>query len=234
MSSSSSAPPGPIGGNPPRLPRLPPDDVLRRRVKAEIRKRIRGLRKTTPASACSERSARIVAALAGLDAVRDAKTVALFWPIEERHEVDLRALDASLRERGARVAYPAIHDTGEMIFGFVDDVRAMEPHPLGFLAPHMPIEAADVATDLDVIVVPAVAIDPAGHRIGYGAGYYDRALAAHPRSVTIGVAYDFQLIVEVPACDGDVRVGWIVTDRRVLRASEDEAPAPPLGDPWAT
>src|SRR5580700_9377105 len=102
--------------------RLPPDDVLRQRVKAEIRKRLRGLRKTTPLAACSERSALIVERLEGLDALRTAKSVALFWPIEDRHEVDLRDLDARLRARGVRVAYPTILETHEMIFCFVDDV----------------------------------------------------------------------------------------------------------------
>jgi 5-formyltetrahydrofolate cyclo-ligase len=218
----------------PKLSRLPPDDVLRRRVKAEIRKRMRGLRKTTPESACKERSGLLTGRLIELDALRSVKTIALFWPMEERHEVDLRAADEALRARGIRIAYPTILETGEMVFGFVDDVHTMEPHPMGFLAPKAPVAAAMLATQLDAIVVPAIAIDPLGHRIGYGAGYYDRALAAHPRAVTVGVAFDFQLIPEVPATDTDVRVGWILTDRRVLRASEEASPALPLGAPWPT
>src|SRR5580658_2364531 len=92
---------------------LPPDAILRQRVKAEIRKRQRGLRKTTPASACAERSTRIVERLEELPAVRAAGKVALFWPIEERHEVDLRSFDALLRARGVLVAYPAILPTQE-------------------------------------------------------------------------------------------------------------------------
>jgi 5-formyltetrahydrofolate cyclo-ligase len=221
MSSPSSEPKG-----------LAPDDVLRLRVKAGIRKRLRGLRKTTPATACAERSARIALQLEGLDVVRAAKTVALFWPMEERHEVDLRALDASLRARGVRVAYPTVTDGGEMVFRFVADVREMTEHSLGFLAPSAD-EEIDVPAVLDVIVAPAIAIDPTGHRIGYGAGHYDRALAAHA-GATIGVAFDFQLIPEVPATEGDVPVHWIVTDRRVLRASPEAALVPAPGDPWGT
>ena len=199
---------------------LPPEDVLRVRVKGEIRKRLRGLRKTTPAAACAERSARIVLRLSDLDPVRVARSVALFWPIEDKHEVDLRPLDASLRARGAEVAYPTVIESGEMIFRFVADPGAMEEHPLGFRAPSDDSPKADA---LDVIIVPAIALDPTGQRIGYGAGYYDRALAAHPRAVTVGVAYDFQLIPEVAATSRDVPVQWVVTDRRVLRASPDAA-----------
>jgi 5-formyltetrahydrofolate cyclo-ligase len=211
---------------------LPPDDVLRLRVKAEIRKRLRGLRKTTPASACAERSARIVERLEGMDAIRAAKSVALFWPIEERHEVDLRALDASLRARGVRVAYPTILESQAMIFRYVDDPSQMLMHDLGFVAP-APAEEGEEARGLDVIVAPAIAIDPAGHRIGYGAGYYDRALA-QAEAVTIAVAYDFQLIVEVPATASDVPVQWIVTDRRVMAASNESASAPAPGGSWET
>jgi 5-formyltetrahydrofolate cyclo-ligase len=203
---------------------LPPEEVLRLRVKAELRKRMRGLRKTTPSAACAERSALIVRHLEGLGPVASAHRVALFWPIEEKHEVDLRPLDASLRARGARVAYPTVLDSGEMIFRFASDPAAMDDHALGFRAPADDCPRAD---SLDVIVVPAIALDPTGHRIGYGAGYYDRALGARDGVVTVGVAFDFQLIPEVAATSHDVPVDWIVTDRRVLRASRDAALAGP-------
>ena len=65
------------------------------RAKAELRKRLRALRATTPESACAERSARIVTALESMPELVSAKRVALFWPIVARHEVDLRPLDAS-------------------------------------------------------------------------------------------------------------------------------------------
>jgi 5-formyltetrahydrofolate cyclo-ligase len=197
---------------------LAAEDVLRFKVKAELRKRLRGLRRTAPLEACQERSAAIVARLAALDVVTNAKRVALFWPIVERHEVDLRALDESLRARGVRVAYPAIDpDTGDMTFRFVDDVAALEERGYGFSEP-----AADapVATELDVIVVPAIAVDPTGHRIGYGAGYYDRTIPKFsPPAVAVAVAYDWQLVVEVPATEGDVRCALVVTDTRTLDAS---------------
>ncbi len=149
-----------------------------------------------------------------------AQSVALFWPIEEKHEVDLRPLDASLRDRGAEVAYPTILESGEMVFRFVSDPTGMEEHALGFRSP---ADDWPGASELDVIVVPAIALDPTGQRIGYGGGYYDRALAAHRGATTIGVAYDFQLVPEVSATSGDVPVEWVVTDRRAFRASADAA-----------
>jgi 5-formyltetrahydrofolate cyclo-ligase len=200
---------------------FPPEqeELLRRRAKAELRKRLRGLRRTVPAASCDERSTRIVERLLGLEPITRARGVSLFWPMTERHEVDLRALDARLRALGIRVAYPAVDpETHAMTFRFVSAPEAMVDAGGGLFEPgaHEPVAAKD---DLDAIVVPALALDSRGHRIGYGAGYYDRTLPAFALpAVTVGVAFDFQLLAEVPATDGDVAVDWIGTDARVLRA----------------
>jgi 5-formyltetrahydrofolate cyclo-ligase len=198
----------------------PPDAYVRRRVKAELRKRMRGVRKTAPLEACRERSAQIVKRIESLAVVKAARSAALFWPIEERHEVDLRALDASLRARRAKVCYPAIDpDNGVMTFRFVDDVTLLAEQGYGFREP--PNDAKEARPgEVDIVVVPAIALDPAGHRIGYGAGYYDRTLPRFvPPGVSIGVAYDYQLIAEVPALESDIAVGWVVTDTRVIEVS---------------
>lgn len=196
---------------------LAPEAIIRLKVKAELRKRLRGVRRTAPLEACQERSRAIVARLEALDAVARASRVALFWPIEERHEVDLRELDAHLRARGASVAYPTIDpETGDMTFRFVDDPSALEERGYGFREPS---PEAPEATTLDAVVVPAIGVDPTGHRIGYGVGYYDRTLPRFaPPAVAVVVAYDWQLLSEVPATEHDVRCAWVVTDTRTLDA----------------
>ena len=195
----------------------PPPGYYEHRAKIELRKRLRGLRNTTPAGACDARSQRIVERLLTLDALTRATRVALFWPIVARHEVDLRALDEALRARGARVAYPAIDpETNAMTFRFVPAVADLEVQGYGFAEP---AADAEEATLLDAVLVPALALDSRGHRLGYGAGYYDRTLPRFcPPAVSIGVAYDFQLLVELPVTEGDVPCDWIVTDTRVLAA----------------
>src|SRR5688500_15270620 len=101
--------------------------VLRRRAKAVLRQRARALRNTIPSSAIKERSARIVSALLAMPEIAGAGSVALFYPIEGRNEVDLRELDAALRLRGARIAYPTIdEETRVMTFRFVAEMEAME------------------------------------------------------------------------------------------------------------
>jgi len=75
--------------------------------------------------------------------------------------------------------------------------------------------------ELDVVIVPALAARSDGHRIGYGAGYYDRALR-ETGVLKVGVVFDFQLVPEVPAMAGDVALDWVVTDKtRAPRRSRD-------------
>ncbi|HSN99045.1 MAG TPA: 5-formyltetrahydrofolate cyclo-ligase [Candidatus Nanopelagicales bacterium] len=189
---------------------------LRRRAKAELRKRARALRSTVPRDAILARSARIQRALEDLPELASASRIALFYPIEGRNEVDLIALDARLRARGARIAYPTIDpDTGLMTFRFVPDLEAMQEQGYGFREPS-PTE--EEATTLDVIITPCLQVDPQGHRLGYGAGYYDRTLPRFcPPALALAVAFDFQLISEVPATPTDVPVSVVVTDARIFR-----------------
>ena len=206
------------------------EDVLRRRVKAELRKRMRGLRGALPASACAQRSARISERLMSLERFARARAVALFWPMARRREVDLRALDARLRLTGVRVAYPAVDaQSRDLVFRFVADPEAMiEDSTQPEVAPQLrgiglrepsPHEPEALPGEIDAIVVPALVVDPTGHRIGYGAGYYDRALPRFvPPATSIAVAFDFQLLVEVPATEGDVRAEYVVTDARTIHA----------------
>ncbi|APR87547.1 5-formyltetrahydrofolate cyclo-ligase [Minicystis rosea] len=192
--------------------------AYRYQAKSLLRKRARQLRNSIPAAAIAKRSARIAEQLEALPTVVAAQTIALFWPIEGRNEVDLTALDGRLRAQGKRIAYPSIDpDTRVMTFRFVDDPTAMEERGLGFDEPD---PAAEEATALDVVVVPALQVDVRGHRIGYGAGFYDRTLPRFaPPGVAIAVAYAFQLISEVPVTEGDVPVSMIVTDEKVIEAS---------------
>lgn len=197
-----------------------PDAVkmLARRAKAELRKRARALRNTIPTSAIAERSANIQTRLESLPSFQNAKRVALFWPIEGRNEVDLRPLAKRIAERGVSVAFPSIDpETRAMTFRFPPNPEAMEERGLGFAEPAY---NDPEAKEIDVVIVPALGVDAAGNRIGYGAGYYDRTLPRFcPPAIAIAVAFDFQLLVEVPITEGDVPVAMVVTDTRLFTGS---------------
>lgn len=190
--------------------------ALRHRMKAELRRRLRAVRQNLGESAWAERSRALVDALDALEPVASARRVALFFPIVERREVDLRELDARLRARGAQVAYPAIDpDTDVMTFRVTRGPGDLEERGFGFAEP--PPDAPE-ATALDVVVVPALAVDPSGQRLGYGRGYYDRALPrVAPPAFTVAVAFDWQVVIELPVTEGDVAVDAVLTDARRLR-----------------
>lgn len=187
---------------------------LRRRAKIELRKRLRGVRKNLPSASVEQHSRDIVEALLAHEAMRDAKHVALFFPIVARKEVDLRALDAHLRGRGAEVSYPHIDPaTKRMTFRRTGSTDELEERGFGFAEPSPDAPEAEA---LDVIVVPALALDPEGRRLGYGAGYYDRTVPRYaPPARTLGVVFHFQLLVEVPTSATDVPIDVVITERGV-------------------
>jgi 5-formyltetrahydrofolate cyclo-ligase len=80
-----------------------------------------------------------------------------------------------------------------------------------------PTDGAEVAPEW--LLVPLLAFDRAGRRLGYGGGYYDRTLAALPRAVAIGVAYAAQEMQEVPAGPTDVRLARIATEMGVVQCA---------------
>lgn len=194
------------------------EELLRFKAKAVLRQRASALRRTIPMEAIIERSRLICERVANLPEVIGARSVALFYPMENKHEVDLRPLDKVLRDRNARVAYPTIDgETRVMTFRFTHALSDVIPREMMFAEPP---HDAEEATALDVIVVPALQVDGSGNRIGYGAGFYDRTLVRYlPGATAIIVAFDFQLISEVPVTKGDVACPFVITDKRVLRAS---------------
>jgi len=147
---------------------------------------------------------------AGLLAVEPGQMVAGFWPM--RSEVDIRPLMFALREKGARLALPAILDKTTIVFREL--VRGAQMIDMGF-GTAGPGQEAEVL-DPSLMLVPLAAFDGRGHRIGYGAGYYDRAIARlieqgmKPRLV--GVAFDCQRVNAVPDEAHDVALDTVLTE----------------------
>jgi len=130
------------------------------------------------------RSAAIVAKIRQASFFLDAKLVALYYPIN--HEVDLRALFKSDK----RIALPKIVD-GEMHFIEIDSFTDLETSRFGIKEP---IKGPIVDDEIDLLLVPSIAIDKENYRIGYGKAYFDRYLAKHKTKHKYGIIYDFQLV----------------------------------------
>ena len=117
---------------------------------------------------------------------------------------------------GKRVALPRVVGD-ELQLHFVDSDTVLVEGAFSVREP--PETAAQVQPEeVDFALVPALAVDPRGYRIGYGGGYYDKLIPRLGHACTCAVAYDFQLISEVPELPFDVAVDLVVTDERVIRA----------------
>lgn len=137
-------------------------------------------------------------------------TVSGFWPM--RSEVDVRPLMFALRELGGRLCLPAILDKETIVFREL--VRGAPLIDMGFGTAGPGPEAEILQPTL--MLVPLAAFDRRGHRIGYGAGYYDRAIAklqAGPRPPRlIGIAFDCQEVERVPDEAHDVVIPEFLTE----------------------
>jgi|GEM_PF-94357 len=217
-----------------------PEDLrleLARRAKKQIRARMKALRGSFPAAALAQRSERIAERLRTLEVFAKARSVALFWPMLERGEVDLRILVGECLARDVRVFFPFM-ERGETKTrtGFRQALSHDDLAEQGnsFWEPRAQLPEA-VRGDVDVVLVPALAADAHGHRIGYGAGYYDATLGdVAPPAAVVVVAYDFQLLAELPTEAHDVAANWVVTESRTLEAGLPTplGPQNPLAGRW--
>jgi 5-formyltetrahydrofolate cyclo-ligase len=182
--------------------------------KAQLRERLRQQRLALEPGVASAMSEGIAGRLELLAARH--RHVALFWPMLERREVDLRGLAAALQRWGKQVYLPWLPEgRAEVaaVFRLLGDAQALVTHRLGFLQPS---EDAPQAGPLDLIVAPALAATRRGQRLGYGAGHYDRALATFGSAETVAVVYDVEVLEALPTEEHDRRVDWVVSERRVL------------------
>ncbi|MBP2550104.1 5-formyltetrahydrofolate cyclo-ligase [Neorhizobium galegae] len=153
----------------------------------------------------------------GSAALRDEAfaVVSGFLPI--RSEADIRPLLSTLRQSGARIALPVILDKETIVFREL--LPGAELVPMGFGTYGPGPEAA--VLDPDLMLVPLAAFDGKGQRIGYGGGYYDRAIdRLHRKGLSprlIGIAFDCQEVASVPAETHDVRLHAVLTESGLRR-----------------
>ena len=187
--------------------------LLRQRAKLALRNRMRMVREAIPSSACEARSAEIAKRLLLLEEFDRASTVLAFAPI--RNEVRTRSSMQAAWAAGKHVALPRVVED-ELTLRRVDAQTVLIEGAFGVSEPPEDTPSVE-ASEVDFALVPALAVDPRGYRIGYGGGYYDRLIPQLRNARTCVVAYDFQLISEVPELPFDVAVDLVVTDERVIR-----------------
>lgn len=170
-----------------------------------LRKQIRAQLKMLSADEAERQANSVFAQIEGMDGFRRARVLLAFWSLPD--EVHTHTFVARWAEK-KRVLLPVMVGEG------------LELREFGGLAALQTSNAFGVAepltgglvhpSEVDFAIVPGLAFDAAGHRLGRGKGYYDRLLPQLQRALTVGVGYSFQLLEHVPAEPHDVAVGGVV------------------------
>ncbi len=183
-------------------------------AKEALRARMLAVRAAVPPAERAAASRAIVERLAGLPAWERARTVVLHAPLGA--EVDVSELARRGAAEGKRVAWPRLRDGGRSMEIACCSAAELVPGPARALEPP-PSSPALPLRDVDLVVVPGVAFDAAGGRLGRGRGHYDAALGALPAGAArVGVAFDAQVVDRVPREPHDASLDAVVTESRVL------------------
>ncbi|MFN7272782.1 MAG: 5-formyltetrahydrofolate cyclo-ligase [Gammaproteobacteria bacterium] len=192
-------------------------DLARRRLRQDLRRR----RAALPPVERARAARRIAAQLAAAGLLRPGLRIGVYLAV--RSEISLAPFIALAQRAGCRLWLPRITDTRNHRMSFVPADAPLRRGPHGIPEPAAGARCA--AQRLQVILMPLVGFDAAGHRLGSGAGYYDRALAFRagrrrwraPR--LIGVAHSCQQAEAIAALPTDVPLDAVVTEKGLFSCS---------------
>ena len=186
-------------------------------LKKQLRLEALGRRDALDVAWRIEASLRMADAGAGAIDFAPGTIVSGFLPI--RSEADTRPLMSALREKGAKLCLPIVLDRETIIFRELLRGAPMVDTGFGTSGPGPDAEVVDP----EMLLVPLAAFDPRGHRLGYGAGHYDRAIArlyaAGRQPRLIGIAFDCQEVARVPDEPHDIVIPEILTESGLRRFS---------------
>jgi len=182
-------------------------------LKKTLRKQALALRDSMSLDQRTAKSREIEERLFSLPEFKAARTVLFFASF--RSEVDTGPMIRRALAFGKRVVLPKVIGTELALYEIVDLDRDVAPGAWGIPEPREPRTVR--LDEIDLILVPGAAFDCHGNRLGYGAGFYDKLLPAFSKT-TVALAFESQVVAQVPAELHDVPVKKIVTERRAIEA----------------
>ena len=184
--------------------------------KAESRARARAaLRTLTPAERAAA-EAEIARRVWQVPEIARARTLLVYASLPE--EVATDAIADEARRRGMVLVYPRCLADGVLALHAVDAADALRPGRFGIREPDADACPITDVGEVDAALIPGLAWDRAGHRLGRGAGYYDRMLAdPRWRGFRCGLFFAVQEAESIPRDEWDVRLDALVTDREIVR-----------------
>jgi 5-formyltetrahydrofolate cyclo-ligase len=173
--------------------------------KKELRRVIRERKRAMTEAEIQEKSRRLGQLLRESEAYRQAKAIYGYLPYNQEVRT-VAMLEQAIRD-GKRVAVPKCYGD-DMRFIWMEDLSMVEK---GYAGIPEPIADGPVAEDpAALVLMPGLAFDPEGRRIGYGGGFYDRFLAAEPEHPTLALCYDFQMQPKLETEEFDIPVDTVI------------------------
>lgn len=179
-------------------------------AKREIRSRMKAARRQRDAAATARAQATLDTLLRLV--VGHFAPRSVFTYVAMAGEAGTRDLIDHLLALGTTVLVPRLLGREQMIAVEFPGWERLEAGRLGILSP---ASATPSPTSPALVLVPGLAFSSHGERLGFGAGYYDRWLAAHPRAVRVGACFEYQVCERVPVDEHDEAVDYLVTERRI-------------------
>ena len=173
--------------------------------KKELRQIIRERKRAMTNAEIEDRSATLGKAFAASELYKNADTIYGYLPYNQEVRT-VPMLQQALRD-GKKVAVPKVFGD-EMEFIYLTDMTQVEK---GYAGIPEPVADGPVAEDKSALVLmPGLAFDPQGHRIGYGGGFYDKFLASEPGHPTVALCYDFQMYPHLETEEFDKSVDFVI------------------------
>lgn len=179
-------------------------------TKKDIRKQIFAARKNVTDAQVEDWSRQITERVTALASFQEAERILAY--ADYNHEVMTRFLIEEAWKAGKDVAVPRVVGK-DMVFYRLKAFDQLKP---GYYGIPEPREGEIVHWEDALMIMPGVAFDRENHRVGYGGGFYDRFLEKHPQIIRLAVAFDFQILKEVPIEPTDIFPQMIVTEREVI------------------
>ena len=173
--------------------------------KLQLRRSIRERKRAMTEEEIVSRSEKLMALFLASDAYKNARTIYGYLPYNQEVRT-VPMLEQALKD-GKKVAVPKCYGD-QMKYIYLDDLTKVEK---GYANIPEPIEDGPVGDDETALVLmPGLAFDPQGHRIGYGGGFYDKFLAAEPSHPTLALCYEFQLLPHLETEEHDIPVDTVI------------------------
>ncbi|MGA1795482.1 MAG: 5-formyltetrahydrofolate cyclo-ligase [bacterium] len=184
--------------------------------KAAIRKRFLAKRDSLSPDEKDHKSSHIHTRLLSLDEYVRARTCLLYASF--RNEVATDPLIPAMLQQGRRVALPITdrRSRGLLLYEITNGKDDLVVSTYGIREPRPAEHALIDPEEIDLFIVPGVAFDTSGTRLGFGGGYYDRLLSKVPGKSTIALAFEIQITSQLPCEPFDIKMKKIITERRVI------------------